>query len=75
MSDIESDVEANIHLSFMDAALGCKKSIRYKRQVSCSSCNGTGSAKGISLKTCGTCGGSGQVINFIFDLLYHILGI
>lgn len=61
MNHIDNDVEAHINLSFMDAALGCKKSIRYKRNVNCGACNGTGSSKGSSATVCSNCRGSGQV--------------
>lgn len=63
MNEIETDVEAHISLSFMDAALGCKKTIRYKRNVNCSTCNGSGSAKGSSINICSNCKGSGQVFH------------
>ena len=58
---IEADVEAHVNLSFMDAALGCKKTIKYKRHINCGTCGGSGSAKGTSISICSNCKGSGQV--------------
>ena len=54
-------VQANITLSFEEAAKGCKKKINITRIDTCSACGGTGAAKGTTVETCKTCGGSGQV--------------
>lgn len=61
MTEFELDVEARINLSFNEAVLGSRKIIKYKRQINCDSCNGTGSAKGSSSTICIDCKGSGQV--------------
>ena len=69
MNEFESDVEAHLNLSFMNAALGCKKTIHYSRQVNCDACKGSGSSKGTSPSICSSCKGSGQVIvlkSFLF---------
>lgn len=58
--DLDAHAETHLRLSFMEAALGCKKTIKYKRNVSCSSCNGSGSAKGSSPSICPSCKGTGQ---------------
>ncbi len=55
------DIEAEMTLSFMDAAKGCTKEFSYQRNEPCASCKGTGAKNGTALKTCTRCGGSGQV--------------
>lgn len=55
------DITREVTLSFLDAAKGCVKEIRYTRNEPCSSCKGTGAKNGASYKTCDKCGGSGQV--------------
>jgi DnaJ-class molecular chaperone len=69
MNEIDTDVEANINLSFIDAALGCKKTIRYRRNVNCGTCNGSGSAKGSSISVCSNCKGSGQVYLYSYNFV------
>ena len=54
------DLRYNIEISFEEAALGCKKTIRLPKKVKCAHCNGTGAKDG-DLTTCKTCNGSGQV--------------
>lgn len=51
----------NISVSFIEAALGCKKNISFKRKERCVSCSGTGAKKGTSPMTCPTCHGTGQI--------------
>lgn len=55
------DVTKEVTLSFLDAAKGCVKEIRYVRNEPCNSCKGTGAKNGTAYKTCEKCGGSGQV--------------
>lgn len=57
-----ADVEATISISFLEAAKGCTKKIVYHHIENCKSCNGSGAKAGTSPKTCGTCGGTGQVV-------------
>jgi molecular chaperone DnaJ len=45
----------------MDAAKGCRKTFRYKRNVTCSCCNGTGAKDGKEYSTCLHCNGTGTV--------------
>ena len=56
-----TDAEANIVVSFEEAAKGCKKNVKYHQIESCPDCGGSGAAKGTSPKTCPHCGGTGQV--------------
>lgn len=69
MVDLDANVETHLRLSFLEAALGCKKSIRYKRDVLCGSCSGSGSSKGSSPSICPSCKGTGQVRNILNTLL------
>lgn len=55
------DITKEVVLSFLDAAKGCTKEIRYMRNEPCPSCKGTGAKDGTAYKTCEKCGGSGQV--------------
>ena len=55
------DVGYDLPLSFLEAALGCKKQIKISRLETCAECSGKGTAKGTSPETCPDCGGSGQV--------------
>lgn len=56
-----SDVEANLVISFEEAAKGCKKTVSYQQIEDCEECHGTGAAEGTSPKTCPDCNGTGQV--------------
>lgn len=56
-----TDVEANVVISFEEAAKGCKKNISYHQIENCPDCNGSGAAAGTTPKTCPNCNGSGQV--------------
>ncbi len=56
-----SDVQANLVISFEEAAKGCKKTISYHQIETCADCHGTGAAAGTSPKTCERCHGTGQV--------------
>ena len=55
------DITKEVVLSFLDAAKGCTKEVRYTRNEPCPSCKGTGAKNGTAYKTCDKCGGSGQV--------------
>ncbi len=55
------DLEVRVTIDFMEAVKGCKKEISYNRVEHCSSCNGSGAAKGTHAETCATCRGQGQV--------------
>lgn len=56
-----NDTSAAINLSFEEAALGCKKKVKFTKIDNCNDCGGTGCEKGSSAKTCPVCHGSGQV--------------
>ena len=56
------DIQANVILTFEEAAHGCSKKITINRQDTCPDCGGTGAAKGTSPETCPDCGGRGYVV-------------
>ncbi len=56
-----NDVNTSISLTFLEAALGCKKEITVKRLVTCKDCGGSGAAEGTSPVTCPECNGTGQM--------------
>jgi molecular chaperone DnaJ len=48
-------------LTFADAVHGVTTTISVRGEGPCTACSGTGAAPGTSPRTCGTCGGRGQV--------------
>ncbi|MBN2834979.1 MAG: molecular chaperone DnaJ [Candidatus Delongbacteria bacterium] len=56
-----SDLRYDIRISFFESVFGTKKEIKYRKDAVCDSCGGTGAKPGSNKKTCGTCGGQGQV--------------
>lgn len=57
------DVEAHIDLTFEEAVFGAEKNLPITMADTCEHCKGTTAEPGYELKTCDTCGGSGQVIH------------
>ncbi len=55
------DLETSVELTLEDIAGGTEKTIEFTRQDICSSCSGSGSAKGKPPVRCSACEGSGQV--------------
>lgn len=56
-----ADLRYNLDLSLEEAVRGCEKTLKVPTYVSCETCDGSGAKKGTTAKTCGTCGGVGQV--------------
>ena len=56
-----SDIQKSMTIKFEEAAFGCKKQIKLTKAVKCKKCDGTGAAPGTEKKTCGRCGGTGQI--------------
>lgn len=56
-----ADLRYDLEVPFTTAAFGDKVEIEFTKQVSCSSCKGSGAEKGGGFTTCTTCGGVGQV--------------
>ncbi len=56
-----ADLEAEVTISFEEAAFGCEKEIHLYRTEFCPDCDGSGAKAGSEVTTCTACGGSGQV--------------
>ncbi len=55
-----ADLRYDLVLEFEEAAFGFERQIEYDREIACSTCKGERAEAG-GKKTCGTCGGAGQV--------------
>jgi molecular chaperone DnaJ len=56
------DVEARVEISFENAVFGTEAKLDLNLDDTCEHCKGTTVEPGHELKTCDTCGGSGQVV-------------
>jgi molecular chaperone DnaJ len=56
-----SNLRIKVSLSLEEIVAGVTKKIKVKKQVTCSSCSGSGAKDSSSIKSCGTCAGSGYV--------------
>ena len=56
-----SNLRTRVKLTLEDINKGVTKKIKIKKQVECEVCEGSGAKDASSVKTCGTCGGSGMV--------------
>ncbi|MGI8777681.1 MAG: molecular chaperone DnaJ [Acidimicrobiales bacterium] len=54
-----ADVEAELHLSFLDAAHGATTALNLTSEATCSTCHGSGAAPGTSASVCPRCAGRG----------------
>lgn len=55
------DLTYDLEIDFVEAALGCEKTIEVRRPTLCDDCKGTGAAPGTTPKDCGACRGRGTV--------------
>ena len=55
------DLRADVHLTFEDALVGVRTTLRVTGDGPCETCGGSGAAPGTSPRTCPTCNGRGQV--------------
>ena len=55
------NIDIKIDITFTEACLGTKKTIKVTRNEQCSSCRGTGAKNGTEFETCKTCNGSGRM--------------
>lgn len=56
-----SNLRIKVSLSLEEIESGVTKKIKVKKQIRCDNCSGSGAKDSSSVKTCGTCGGSGYV--------------
>jgi molecular chaperone DnaJ len=56
-----SNLRVKLKLNFEEIAKGASKTIKVKKYVVCSTCNGTGARDKNSVQTCSACNGNGQV--------------
>lgn len=57
-----NDVEVSIEMSFEEAVFGLERDLKINLQDVCSHCKGSTAEPGHELKNCGTCQGSGQIV-------------
>lgn len=58
---IIEEIVLDLHLSFRESVIGCKKEISYSKRTKCNNCNGNGE---IQLNNgCAACGGRGTIIS------------
>ena len=55
------DIQTQLNISFMEAVKGSTKEVKVRSQVSCKTCDGSGSKDKSKPVTCSNCGGSGEV--------------
>ena len=56
-----ADLQTEVTLTLAEIANGAERAIDFTREDFCETCGGTGAAPGSQRRTCGTCGGYGQV--------------
>jgi molecular chaperone DnaJ len=56
-----SNLRVKLKMNFEEIAKGANKTIKIKKHVRCTTCQGNGAKDKSSIQTCGTCSGSGQV--------------
>lgn len=55
------DLQYTLTIEFEEAVFGTTKTINIKKEVSCHTCDGSGSKPGTSKRTCSMCSGAGRV--------------
>ena len=55
------DLQYRVNLRFEEAIFGAEKEIKYNREATCRTCDGSGAKPGTSPVTCGRCHGSGVI--------------
>ena len=56
-----ADLRYQVEITLEEAAKGTEKTIKYKRNGKCKTCNGTGAEAGSAMKKCPKCNGSGRI--------------
>ena len=67
------DITIEVELSFLDAAKGCNKTVKYNRREPCSSCKGTGAKDGTKFTTCSRCKGTGKIQRVVGGGLFRMV--
>ena len=57
-----ADLEAELHLDFLDAVHGITTSVHFTAEAVCHVCHGIGAKPGTTPDVCPTCGGTGDVL-------------
>ena len=57
------DIHVRLTIDFKEAVTGVKKTIRIARNETCSTCDGSGAARGTSVTQCTRCKGQGQILH------------
>ena len=57
-----ADLEAELHLDFMDAVHGVTTSVHLTGEAVCSTCHGSGAKPGTTPDVCPSCNGTGEVL-------------
>lgn len=56
-----SDLEMTLEIEFLEAAFGAEKKVKFRKDVACKHCNGSGVEPGAKIDTCPICHGHGRV--------------
>jgi molecular chaperone DnaJ len=56
-----NDLQMSVDLTFEESAFGIEKEVSLTKNVSCTTCNGSGSKNGSQPSSCDMCGGRGEV--------------
>ncbi len=56
------DLRYDVEIGLEEAARGCEREVTFRRAERCEECGGSGAEPGSKLRTCGTCGGRGQIV-------------
>ena len=57
-----SDLRYDLQITLEEAAFGTDKELELEKMGNCGKCDGSGSVKNGEVRSCGTCGGVGQVV-------------
>ena len=67
-----TNLRVRVKVTLQEVAKGTEKKIKIPREVSCSSCRGTGAKNGTALETCPTCHGSGVEVRIRHTILGQV---
>lgn len=62
VAEAGADLRTDITVSFMEAARGAEKELRFQKNTVCSACRGTGAKDGTPPAICPTCRGTGHIV-------------